>query len=208
MSTGLQLAIDEILKVIDAKEAELLPLKVSANTLARQIPTDEPFPGIESGSSSTRGKLAKLSWRIDQFFNKPLAGCVSEILTTRRGAGLDGPATVDELFDDLKAGGFRFQGSSGNDENTKRAIKTALTKNTAQFAKIGEDKFGLKLWYGAPRGRPPKKTKAASGDLLSVEDVDQDASMDTGIDDLADILEPEDAAPTPPSEEEGDEALF
>lgn len=196
MSTGLQLAIDEILKEIDAKEAELLPLKIAANTLSRRIPIPEPFPGAELGERGVGNPLAtsKLNWRIDQFFNKPLATSVVDILTARKVAGLDGPCTVDDLFESLKAGGFKFLGASGSDENTKRGIKIALTKNTAQFVKIGEDMFGLKSWYGASRGRP-KKTKSeqseAMDDLLgATEDDDQVSNDQPGAesDDTMDIF--------------------
>lgn len=177
MSESLKAAITELIAQIRAKEAELDPLKFTVNTLSKQLGLPEVYTlsGDSTGASSSRS----ISWRLDQFTGKGLATSVCEILEARKAAGFDGPASIDEIFEALTAGGYKFFGTSGSDENTKRAIKIALTKNTAQFVKIRDDIFGLKKWY------PGKTTKRSSssktGDSETNADIDHtdEASLDT-----------------------------
>ena len=144
---------------INAKEAELAPLKLAVNTLCKQLGQPDAYSNVVGGSGQPGSPLT-LSWKLDQFYNRPLAGCVVDILEARKSRGMEGPASIDDIYNALKQGGYKFEGTSGNEENTKRAIKIALTKNTAQFAKVKEDIFGLKKWYGG--GRSPRKTTAKS----------------------------------------------
>lgn len=160
MSNPLQPAIDALKADIAEAELKILPLKAAVNTLCRKLGLPDEYQIDDLSGTGPREIV--LSWRLDQFVNRSLAGCVAEILGARRDAGLDGPASIDEIFDALMAGGFKFQGTSGSDENTKRAIKIALTKNTAQFVKIRDDIFGLKKWYGASRGSSVKRSSKPS----------------------------------------------
>jgi hypothetical protein len=151
MSERLIAAIEEIEAQIKAKEAELItPLKITINQLCQLI--GEPARYAIDGSGATgQPKRNILNWKSDQFFNRPLATCVTEYMDARESAGLERTASIDDIYEALSKGGYKFEGASGNDENTKRAIKISLTKNTAQFAKISENVFGLKKWYGGVR---------------------------------------------------------
>lgn len=215
MSTGLQLAIEEILKEVSAKEAELLPLKIAANTLARKVPQPEPFPDLDGFSPTFPGgkSASRLTWRIDQFYGRSLAGSVVEIMTSRKQAGMEGPCTIDELHEDLKSGGFKFTGSSGNDENTKRGIKIALTKNTAQFVKIGDDTYGLKAWYGSGhRAKPKRLIKSGLTGTSEELPIDADSLTESEINELLGLDDedreppdgdrPYDSEPPEPDEDE------
>ena len=181
MSERLKAAIEEIEAQIKAKEAEIInPLKITVNQLCQLIGEEARYQVDGSGAS---GQLKRnvLNWRADQFFGRPLAGCVTEYLEAREAAGLERAATVDDIFEALSKGGYKFEGTSGNDENTKRGIKISLTKNTAQFSKIGE-LFGLKKWY--PNAKPAKKTNGK-------DDTDSESK------DQADTAAPTVATPTP-----------
>jgi hypothetical protein len=80
-------------------------------------------------------------------------------------------AAGDDIYAALVAGGFKFEGNTGTEDNQKRALKVALTKNTAQFVKIGEN-FGLRSWYKmrAPRnGRKAGEETDSPGDSAPAE---------------------------------------
>jgi len=155
MSERLKAAIEEIEAQIVAKEAEILaPLKITVNHLCQLIGEPARYQVNGTGASG-QPKRNALNWRTDQFFGRPLAQCVTEYFEAREAAGLERPANVDEIHEALAKGGYKFEGTSGNDENTKRGIKISMTKNTAQFTKIGENLFSLKKWY--PNARTPRK---------------------------------------------------
>jgi hypothetical protein len=153
MSDRLNAAIEELQEQIAQKEQELLPLKQTVNQLCKVSNRDPLYDLSDGGSISPKSKL---KWRVDQFFNESLSGSVADILAARKDAGLEGPATIDELYEALVAGGFKFEGTTGNEEHQKRALKTALTKNSNQFVKISENVFGLRIWY---RMRAPRNGK-------------------------------------------------
>lgn len=159
MSDKIKAAIEEIEAQIKAKEAEILmPLKVAINHLCQTIGEPARYE-IDGTGASGQPKRNILNWRNDQFFGRPLAGCVTEYFEAREAAGLERAASVDDIYEALLKGGYRFEGTS--DEYIKGAMKRSLTKNTAQFAKISENLFGLKKWY--PNAKSSRKTNGTSG---------------------------------------------
>lgn len=189
------MAIDELVSEVAAKEAEIAPLKLAANTLARKAGITEPFQNVTFTGVPTPSRTNSLVWRKDHFYNRSLAGSVTEILEARKSHGIDGPASIDDLYDCLKGGGFRFTGTSG-DENTKRAIKITLTKNTTQFSKIDEDHFGLKKWYG-----PARQIRKSNGVKTLSAGADSDAEdNDITTFDEDEINEPAEQRQQEPSE--------
>ncbi len=155
MSTAYITALEHLKEEIATKEAqllaELLPLKTTANQLCKLAGLPEEY---DLGTASPSGGKRQPKFKEDQFFNKPLAGSVAAYLEAREELQLERPASIDEIYDALASGGYKFEGSTGNPDNSKRALKIALTKNTAQFVKIGE-KFALKKWYNI---RGPRKS--------------------------------------------------
>jgi len=166
MSTPYDSAISEIKQKIAAKEAEITPLRITVNELCKLAGLPEEYSGIEQGGvTSPEARKGSLAWKPDHFFGRPLATCVVEYFEARKKAGLDGPASIDDVFDALCEGGFKFEGTTGSEANTKRAIKISLTKNTAQFVKVRDDLFGLKKWYGM---RAQRKTSSRSDETAAV----------------------------------------
>lgn len=156
MSERLKAAIEEIEAQIKSKEAEIInPLKITVNQLCQLVGEPARYQ-IDGTGAPGQPNTKTFNWRADQFFGRPLAQCVTEYLEARETAGLERAASVDDIYEALSKGGYKFEGSSGNEENTKRAIKISLTKNTAQFAKIGDNLFGLKKWY--PGAKSPRRT--------------------------------------------------
>ena len=164
MSDPLLSAIEELQAKItlkeQEKELEILPLKLAVNQLCKVMDKELLYDLDGGGVSSS--PVTKAPWKVDHFFNRPLATCVLEILTWQKESGLDGPASVDQIYDHMIKGGFKFEGT-GDADNQKRALKISLTKNTAMFVKIGDSVFGLRTWY---KMRAPRKN-GKSGDATA-----------------------------------------
>jgi len=173
MSTPYDSAIEALKMEIAEKEAqlhaELLPLKTMVNGLCKRAGLEETYVLGETPSSGKK----QVKIEEGQFFNKPLASCVSTFMELRDALSLPRPTNIDEIYDALVQGNYKFEGG-GLPENSKRALKISLTKNTAQFCKVGE-KFALRKWYGI---RSPRKTK--SGEPESATDVDASSSDTSG----------------------------
>ena len=151
---------------IDALEADLVPLERQVNALVTTInvlrakagmpprPTgggghshsDGPQPDGGGGGTLT-------SIHSDSFLGKRMGSAVREYLTMRKTSGGDAPATVREIFDSLKKGGYAF--GSKDDDNAIIVLRAMLRKNTAQYHKLENGKYGLRAWYPhlpKPRG--------------------------------------------------------
>jgi len=121
--------------------------KRSINHLCEIEGTPIPFPEAdrEDGDSPTIGSM-----RRDEFYGVALATAIRRYLEMRRSSGM-GPATVQDMYEALVAGGFRFE--TKNTDNAKRGLYISLAKNTAVFHKLpGGDNdqgaiFGLLEWY-------------------------------------------------------------
>jgi hypothetical protein len=107
--------------------------------------------------------------RRDQYFGRPLATIVTEALEKRRMVG-EGAATIDELYDELVAGGFEFVGK--NEGIEKRGLAIALGKNP-KFTKLANDCWGLTEWYpDAGRARQKRNSiKQGNGQIQDTEEI-------------------------------------
>jgi hypothetical protein len=135
------------------KEAEINPLKTTANYLLEKagMPKEFTLSSTESGGAGSGGKIVI---QPSQFFNKEPSEAAVEYLTMKKAAthgDAPTPATVDEIYAALVAGHCKFSGVS--DTNNKNALKTALSRNTAQVAKIDDGLYGLRKWYGMRAAR-------------------------------------------------------
>jgi hypothetical protein len=149
-------SIAPLRRQIAAEEATLGPLKATANQLCKLAGIPEIYSGFDGGPAAAPDQA--LRFRPDQFFNRNLADCVVEYLTARKDNGPKHgpwPASVSEIYDALISGGYKFQGTS--DENNKRALNIALVRNTVQMAKISDGVFGLRKWYGMRAARKPSE---------------------------------------------------
>jgi hypothetical protein len=182
MSTPYDSAIEAIKKQIAEKDAELTPLrqqlaekeatlnplKITANELCKLAGLAPEYSIVEVGRAAAVSGLPQVSIRPDQFYNKELGEAVVEYLTAKKEAsGGDSatPASVDEIYNALIAGGYKFYGTS--DSTKKNALKTAMTRNTAQMAKINDDLYGLRKWYGMRAARKSGSSASAESPALS-----------------------------------------
>jgi hypothetical protein len=109
------------------------------------------YPDVEAASASAV-HTALLG---HEYLGKAQSTACRMILE-RRGQNVLGPATVEDLYADMVAGGYEF--TAKNPTIAKRSLHQMLTKNTAMFFRLRSGKFGLASWYPeATRRRKPKE---------------------------------------------------
>jgi hypothetical protein len=80
----------------------------------------------------------------DEYYGQPLSTAMRMILDRRKLAKL-GPATVNDIYDALIAGGYKF--TTSVEEHAKRGLYSTLTKSTQVFHKLPNGSYGLLEWY-------------------------------------------------------------
>src|SRR5688572_25826046 len=106
---------------ISKLEAKLAEEKRFANRLAEKLGIPPVYVVVDQQEASV-----PLSIQADQFYGQPLAGAIRTILEMRR-ALKQGPAGLNDIFNALTAGGYKFE--TKNEENAKRGLRQSLTKN-------------------------------------------------------------------------------
>lgn len=142
-------------------EREVREIKRLINKLSKLEGIDPPYPGAEEDSDDSSSIS---SMRRDLFYGVALATAIRKYLEMRRAAG-QGPATVNDIYAALVAGGYKFD--TANERNAKRGLYISLAKNSVTFHKLpspgGNEEasvFGLLEWYpNAKAAEVPKKPK-------------------------------------------------
>lgn|SRR5262245_44799374 len=138
-----QKTINEIQDRIREQESQLLEKKRGVNALLAAYNRPPFYTDLELKPASASGPI-----RRDQFYGQPLASVVREVLTRRRAAD-QGPASVNEIYEAMLEGGYRFEAK--DEENAKRGLRISLAKNTATFHKLPTGHYGLTEWYPAAK---------------------------------------------------------
>lgn len=147
MSEHIMKTIDELEQKLQDQLNEASETKKTINLLCRQINEAPRYEDVSTEAVRAKGSTLV---RPDQFFNQSLSAAVREYLNMRKSA-----ATVDEIYDALKRGGFEFAGK--DDSIKKRGLSISLAKNSKLFAYIkASNSFGLWEFYG---GRPKDKNE-------------------------------------------------
>lgn len=154
---------DETLAGIVAHVEALKKETVSAMQLANSYSTRKGWGTVFNNVESFDTGAAMARIRADEFYGQASATAMREILKKRRAAG-NGPASVNEVYDTLLAGGFAFE--TDDVENRKRNLRISLSKNTAVFHRLPDgNRYGLCEWYPDVKtqsdepARKPKKGK-------------------------------------------------
>jgi hypothetical protein len=153
-------AIRRLQADIQSKEAEIIGLKKTVNTLCGYAGQPALYQVADMERSADITQL-----RRDQFYGVPLASAVKDYLRMRGDpkSGGSGAATVNEIFGALKAGGFHFD--TKVDDNAKRNLRISLSKNVTAFHRVpgdGDGAYGLTDWYPAAKAvRPANGGKQA-----------------------------------------------
>ncbi len=168
MSESMRQAIEELKKHIFDLENQVIDSKRTVNSMCRHIGE----PPVYADAEMTVSAAAK-ALKGDEYFNKPLATAVRMVLEARRTSDL-GPATTDELFDALKAGGYEF---TGKEDVAKRGLAISLAKNTTMFCRLKSGKFGLAEWYGLKPKNGGRKAAVAVEEGSDARDEPIDAEQ-------------------------------
>ena len=110
--------------------------------------------------------------RRNAFFGRPLATCVREYLEMKKDKPVK-EASLLEIVEALKAGGFDLDKISEKADDAKRGVAITLAKNP-QFYRLPNDDWGLLAWY--PNVRRSKEAKTVEGTIREYQADCQDAA--------------------------------
>lgn len=110
--------------------------------------------------------------RPDEYYGVPLTDAMQRVLEKRRHLGA---ASVNDLYDALKAGGYSFKTS--NEENAKRGVYGILSKNPGIFHKLPSGLYGLIEWY--PEAKRAYERSQANGKPHDAAEDQDDAERDS-----------------------------
>jgi hypothetical protein len=152
------MADEHVNKTIEMVEGQITSLfnelrvkKLMVNGLCELAGLAPRYPDAEQES-----RRAATTIRSDEYYGKPIATVVRAILE-RRGAANLGAASVNEIYEEMVAGGYHFGGK--NEDNNKRGLYITLGKNTTAFHKLPNGRYGLRGWYPDIKGSKDTKGK-------------------------------------------------
>jgi hypothetical protein len=148
MDESTKTTIEKYQAKMELLEAQVRKIKISINSLCEL----ENEPPIYDVGDETSGPFAKpQAIRSDQYFGRPIATVVKEILTARFERQL-GAISLDDLFSLMLQGGFDFEGK--DESSKKRSLAITVGKNPAFIRVPSSNHIGLSEWYpGAKRSR-------------------------------------------------------
>jgi hypothetical protein len=146
MSSKLQGAVDELLAELDKQALEVAATKKTINVLLSRMGKEPMFPD-ENPEQVTGAKV-----RADQFYSRPLATSMQEILQQRKQA-----TSMQDILQQLKDGGFDFKGQGWKEKDWLRMVAINLGKNTKVFHKLPNGTYGLLAWYPQVADRKAEK---------------------------------------------------
>ncbi len=136
--------IEELQRKLGQVEQEAGKIKRAINLLCELDNEPPKYVDLDEGSR------VATQLQGDEYHNMPQATTITAILERRRSCKL-GPATIDELYGEMIAGGFEFT-KGKNEAIQKRGVAIAMSKNR-KFYKLPNEKWGIKTWYGIKEAR-------------------------------------------------------
>jgi hypothetical protein len=147
-------------------EAEVGKIKKAINLLCELDDKPAMYPETENISQVV------VRLKGDEYHNMPQATAITEILERRKSANL-APVTVDEIYDDLIAGGFQF--TKGKNEGIqKRGIAISMSKNR-KFYRLPNEKWGIKTWYNIKDAKEDSNNEPVQNTQENKEDPENNA---------------------------------
>jgi hypothetical protein len=154
-------SIETLVSKVKEQEAEVWKTKTAVNALRAVL----NMPPLYSEPTSEAATVGLANLRGDEFYGKTLSGVVRSILESRKAAD-QGPATVNEIYSTMIAGGYLFE--TIDIDNAKRGLRISLTKNSQTFHKLPNGKYGLKEWFPGLKDKP--KTAVPAGEKDDEDD--------------------------------------
>lgn len=156
---------DYVLRTIEDAEAQLRATlnkaseqKKTINMLLKMLGQEPRYPESESDSMTTS------ILKGDEYLGKTQIIASREILERRKALNA-GPATQSEIYDDLVAGGYKFETTDVS--NRKRGLSQTLSKNTAIFYRLDNGKYGLLAWYPGVKAKKSAPESAVESSKAS-----------------------------------------
>lgn len=131
-------AISRLEQKLEAQLKDVAETKKAINLLLKMGGEPPRYTDIDSG-----GAVA-LAVRSDMYYGQPLSSVVGDVLTRNKSAG-GGAMSVNEIYDAMVKGGYKFETQS--DDNAKRGLRISLTKNSTKFHRVPNGNWGLREWY-------------------------------------------------------------
>lgn len=150
---GYEEALEGLKKAIEQKQKELEDLQSAANQLSKLA--NMPLQDFSVSSRSKQEIPTGKGMRGDEYYGRALATVIAEILEKRNRKGM-GPATIREIYEEMKDGGYRFDAK--DEDLAMRGITISVRKNVAKFHKLPSGKFGLTEWYPDLKERKEEET--------------------------------------------------
>ena len=139
MSEHIRATIEELQDDVRKLQAKLIDTMKLTNMLCERIGLPEIYDVAELEPKASRSAVA-----VDEFFNKPLNTSVKTLLTRRKAAGR-GPATAEDIYDGLIAGGYdKFP---DNKDEALTGLRISLGKSSHTFVRLPNGSYGLGEWY-------------------------------------------------------------
>ncbi|HEY1170188.1 MAG TPA: hypothetical protein VGH19_02355 [Verrucomicrobiae bacterium] len=162
MDESTQKTVARIQDLIANLESQVVQKKKLVNQLYEMEGESPLYADIAEPSTFSSGSQ---SIRPDQFFGRPLATVVREILESRRTRNV-GAISLNELFDTLKTGGFAFD---NKDETiAKRNLAITISKNPVFLKVPNNGHIGLAEWYPAAKKKPVQLTGEEEADRQEI----------------------------------------
>lgn len=106
------------------------------------------------------GAAVGVALRGDEYVGKVQQQAVRLILERRRAAGV-APSTLDEIYGDLREGGYQFEAKDA--EIAKKGIHNMMTKASSTFFRLQNGKWGLRAWYPGAKASVARKATGNTG---------------------------------------------
>lgn len=178
------MSADHVLKTIEMIQGEIGELDRQLTDRKRMVNELCRFAGRPAlyADAALASAAGSSKTRPDEYYGKPLATVIRLVLEKRQAGNL-GAATVNEIYDEMVAGGYHFQAKS--EENAKRGLYTSLGKSTHTFHKLPNGTYGLKEWYpDAPRSKENGGSKAQEKPLHEELQEEAEVELDEEFEDI------------------------
>jgi hypothetical protein len=116
------------------------------------------FDGRPPMFQDTASSSAALTMHGDEYYGQKQQTAARLVLERRKAMNL-GPATLDEIFEAMKAGGYKHD--ARDDSMAGKSLYNTLTQNSSTFHRLPTGKFGLTAWY--PNAPKKKRKKGDDG---------------------------------------------
>jgi len=157
-----QQTITDLEKRLEELDIEAQRIKTAINCLCEVMGQPRKYEEVENNTHK------KTQTRPDEYYGRPLATVITEVFEKRRAVEL-GAATLDEIYNELIAGGCKFTGK--NDGIKKRGLAISMSKNPKFHHLLSNDTWGLTEWYPTVKESKETTNQVKTKENIIVEEI-------------------------------------